>query len=225
MADDEHSPVLIPDVSTAPSGNAFGYEMSKSSFASPPSGSPNPRPLAEGRTPLVRVTSSRSNAHGIFTIRRDATEVNDFVYKFSSNWHRECPSSHAVHKPLQTNDLCTHKNGLALAASRESRISPWKLSRQWRRSGSNRQPLPCKGSALPIELRPHRQRWRRNGSRSVDLGNQAKDRRRSHRSRRRTFIMLCRAHLIFLPHRNGQVSGSGRTWIRTKDLIVISDAL
>ena len=24
----------------------------------------------------------------------------------------------------------------------------------WRRSGSNRQPLPCKGSALPIELRP-----------------------------------------------------------------------
>lgn len=25
---------------------------------------------------------------------------------------------------------------------------------QWRRSGSNRQPLPCKGSALPIELRP-----------------------------------------------------------------------
>ena len=25
---------------------------------------------------------------------------------------------------------------------------------QWRRSGSNRQPLPCKGSALPVELRP-----------------------------------------------------------------------
>lgn len=24
----------------------------------------------------------------------------------------------------------------------------------WRRPGSNRQPLPCKGSALPIELRP-----------------------------------------------------------------------
>ena len=24
----------------------------------------------------------------------------------------------------------------------------------WRRSGSNRQPLPCKGSALPVELRP-----------------------------------------------------------------------
>ena len=27
-------------------------------------------------------------------------------------------------------------------------------SPHWRRSGSNRQPLPCKGSALPIELRP-----------------------------------------------------------------------
>ena len=27
---------------------------------------------------------------------------------------------------------------------------------KWRRRGSNPQPLPCKGSALPIELRPHR---------------------------------------------------------------------
>jgi hypothetical protein len=27
-------------------------------------------------------------------------------------------------------------------------------ARQWRRRGSNPQPLPCKGSALPIELRP-----------------------------------------------------------------------
>src|SRR5205823_2319269 len=26
---------------------------------------------------------------------------------------------------------------------------------EWRRRGSNPQPLPCKGSALPIELRPH----------------------------------------------------------------------
>ena len=25
---------------------------------------------------------------------------------------------------------------------------------QWRRSGSNRQPPPCKGGALPVELRP-----------------------------------------------------------------------
>lgn len=28
------------------------------------------------------------------------------------------------------------------------------LLQHWRRSGSNRQPLPCKGSALPVELRP-----------------------------------------------------------------------
>jgi len=31
------------------------------------------------------------------------------------------------------------------------RLTP---SEHWRRSGSNRQPLPCKGSALPVELRP-----------------------------------------------------------------------
>ncbi len=43
----------------------------------------------------------------------------------------------------------------------QSRSAPRDLSpafhshtHQWRRPGSNRQPLPCKGSALPIELRP-----------------------------------------------------------------------
>ena len=29
-----------------------------------------------------------------------------------------------------------------------------KFQNQWRRSGSNRQPPPCKGGALPVELRP-----------------------------------------------------------------------
>src|SRR5277367_1731069 len=35
---------------------------------------------------------------------------------------------------------------------REQRASV--TSPEWRRRGSNPQPLPCKGSALPIELRP-----------------------------------------------------------------------
>ncbi len=38
-------------------------------------------------------------------------------------------------------------------AGQQSYSSFLKIS-QWRRSGSNRQPPPCKGGALPIELRP-----------------------------------------------------------------------
>ena len=63
-----------------------------------------------------------------------------------------------------------------------------KLKGKWRRSGSNRQPPPCKGGALPIELRPHFENGSAGGR--IEL---------------RAF--------------------SGRTWIRTKDLVVISDAL
>src|SRR5688572_24189169 len=49
--------------------------------------------------------------------------------------------------PTQT----LHKNGLRNRKPSPS-LSPCQ-NLKWTRSGSNRQPLPCKGSALPIELR------------------------------------------------------------------------
>jgi hypothetical protein len=70
---------------------------------------------------------------------------------------------------------------------------------QWRRRGSNPQPLPCKGSALPIELRP-----RGRGNREQVTGDR---------------LLLSPVSCLLSPLQ------SGRYKIRTCDLVVISDAL
>lgn len=80
----------------------------------------------------------------------------------------------------------------------------------WRRPGSNRQPLPCKSSALPVELRPPYTRHSR-----------------PHANDSRVFSRAKFASRAVSPTRspNNNPPRSGRTWIRTKDLVVISDAL
>ena len=70
---------------------------------------------------------------------------------------------------------------------------------QWRRRDSNSQPLPCKGSALPIELRPHK----RESSTSDHFVKFQND---------RYFELETKLK-------------SGRARIRIWDLVVISDAL
>jgi hypothetical protein len=52
---------------------------------------------------------------------------------------------------------------------RGSLRSPQAGNKDWSRSGSNRQPLACKASALPIELRPRQSSIALNGDRRLGL--------------------------------------------------------
>ena len=102
-----------------------------------------------------------------------------------------------------------HPRGMECWPSHSRSFSPWLQALnlpksefpmvKWTRSGSNRQPPPCKGGALPIELR----------------------------ARMSTNTTLSQATVE--PEGGGcpELVGvpSGRTKIRTWDLIVISDAL
>lgn len=54
MADDEHFSGPDPGLSTAPSGNAFGYEMSMSNLPHPPKEDPISQPWAGWKKPRSR---------------------------------------------------------------------------------------------------------------------------------------------------------------------------
>lgn len=78
-----------------------------------------------------------------------------------------------------------------------------RTTRQWRRPGSNRQPPPCKGGALPVELLPRNSRL---GSPELLVGD------------------ACSTWAKRQP-KQATAGDSGRTWIRTTDLSFIRAAL
>ena len=107
------------------------------------------------------------------------------------------------------------------------------VHKKWRRSGSNRQPLPCKGSALPVELHPHdsvrsHRSYRRSTFQQTPRGRVQRVEivRRSATDESTTQSNDSRAgEARFVRSENTGEKENGLRKTRTSDLILIRDAL
>ena len=96
---------------------------------------------------------------------------------------------------------------------------------KWRRPGSNRQPPACKAGALPIELRPQISPSVTDTPAPVKVRPVEVRIPGTHGNWGNGCDGKASSFCGFEHERHGERGGSGRTKIRTSDLVVISDAL